>query len=137
MQLTIDLPDQAFQRLAHLAELTQQPLAELIIQSIAGNLPPAVETAPPEIQSELLTLQTLDIAALRQIAQSQVPPAQQDRHLVLLEKNQAGDLTADEQQELEDLLLQADQLMLKKAHACALLRWRGQPIRDLSQLAAS
>ena len=62
MQLTIDLPDQAFQRLAHLAELTQQPLAELIIQSIAGNLPPAVETAPPEIQSELLTLQTLDIS---------------------------------------------------------------------------
>ena len=66
-----------------------------------------------------------------------MPPAQQDRHLVPLEKNQAGDLTADEQQELEDLLLQADQLMLKKAHACALLRWRGQPIRDLSQLAAS
>ncbi len=137
MQLTIDLPDQAFQRLAHLAELTKQPLAELIIQSIAGNLPPAVETAPPEIQNELLVLQTLDTAALRQIAQSQVPPAQQERHLMLLEKNQAGELTTDEQQELEDLLLQADQLMLKKAHACALLRWRGQPIRDLSQLAAS
>ncbi len=137
MQLTIDLPDQAFQRLAHLAELTKRPLAELIIQSIAGNLPPAVETAPPEIQSELLALQTLDTAALWQIAQSQVPPAQQDRHQMLLEKNQAGELTAEEHQELQDLLLQADQLMLKKAHACAILRWRGQPIRDLSQLVAS
>jgi hypothetical protein len=137
MQLTIDLPDQTFQRLAHLAELTQQPLAELILQSITGNLPPAVETAPAEIQPELLALQTLDTTALRQIAQSQVPPTQQTRHLMLLEKNQAGDLTAEEQQELQDLLLQADQLMLKKAHACALLRWRGQPMRDLSQLAAS
>jgi hypothetical protein len=128
MQITIDLPDSTFQRLAHLAELTQQPLTELILQSITGNLPPAVETAPPEIQPELLALQTLDTAALRQIAQGQIPPAQQERHQMLLEKNQAEALTPDEQQELESLLLQADQLMLKKAHACALLRWRGQPI---------
>jgi hypothetical protein len=137
MQLTIDLPDQAFQRLAHLAELTQQPLSELIIQSIAGNLPPAVETAPADIQADLLAMQTLDVNALRDIANSQVPPDQQQRHLMLLEKNQAGELTEAEQQKLQSLALQADQLMLKKAHACALLRWRGQPIRDLSQLTAS
>lgn len=137
MQLTIDLPDQAFQRLAHLAELTQQPLSELIAQSIAGNLPPEVETAPEDIQVELLKMQTLDVDTLRQIASSKVPLAQQERHLLLLEKNQAGELTDQEQQELNVLLHQADQLMLKKAHACALLRWRGQPVRDLNQRAAS
>ncbi|NJL46070.1 MAG: hypothetical protein HC922_10915 [Leptolyngbyaceae cyanobacterium SM2_3_12] len=137
MQLTIDLPDHTFQRLVHLAELTQQPLSELVIQSISGNLPPVVETAPPEVQADLLTMQALDADALRQIAKSQVSAAQQARHIALLEKNQAAELTAEEQQELQELTLQADQLMLKKAHACALLRWRGQPIRDLSQLAAS
>lgn len=132
MQLTINLPESAFERLSHLAELTKQPLSELAIQSIAGNLPPAIATAPVEMQSELIAMQTLEVNALRQITQSQVLPAQQERHVALLEKNQTGSLTDAEQQELEALALSADRLMLKKAHACALLRWRGQPIRLLS-----
>lgn len=134
MQLTINLPEPAFKRLSRLAELTNQPLSELVIQSIAGNLPPAIETAPVEIQAELLTMQTLNVEALRQIAQSQIPSAGQERHVTLLERNQEGVLTEAEQRELQELLLAAEQLLLKKAHACAILRWRGQPIRDLSQL---
>jgi len=134
MQLTINLPEQTFQRLAQIAQLTNQSLEDLIVQSVTGNLPPAVETAPSEIQAELLELQTLSVEALRQIAQSQVSQFQQDRHMALLERNQDGLLTPQEQQELRQLTLAADQLMLKKAHACAILRWRGQPIRALSQL---
>jgi hypothetical protein len=134
MQVTIDLPDSAFQHLAHLAELTQQPLAELVLQSIAGNLPPTIETAPPALQPDLLAMQTLDVQALRDIAKSQIPASQQQRHLLLLERNQAAALSEEEQQQLQELSLQADQLMLKKAHACALLRWRGQPIQNLRQL---
>jgi hypothetical protein len=134
MQLTIDLPEQTFQHLSRLSELTNQPLSDLVIQSITGNLPPAIETAPVEIQTELLTLQTLSADALRQVAQGQIPLVQQQRHLSLLERNQEGTLTEAEQQELRELSLAADQLMLKKAHACAMLRWLGQPIRDLNQL---
>ncbi|MGI8502320.1 MAG: hypothetical protein ACR2LR_14465 [Hassallia sp.] len=134
MQLTINLPEQTFQRLAQIAQLTNQSLEDLIVQSVTGNLPPGVETAPSEIQAELLELQTLSVEALRQIAQSQVSQFQQDRHMALLERNQDGLLTPQEQQELRQLTLAADQLMLKKAHACAILRWRGQPIRALSQL---
>ncbi len=136
MQLTINLPEPAFQRLSRLAELTHQPLSDLVIQSIAGNLPPAIETAPIEIQPELLTMQTLSVNALRQIAQSQIASLQQERHITLLEQNQEGLLTGEEQRELQELILTADQLMLKKAHACAILRWRGQPIGDLSQLSS-
>ncbi len=134
MQLTIDLPESAVVRLSRLAELTNQPLSELVIQSIAGNLPPAIDTAPAQMQAELLTLQTLSVDRLRQIAQSQIDSDQQERHLALLDRNQEGTLTEAEQQELRDLALAADQLMLKKAHACAILRWLGQPIRDLNQL---
>lgn len=134
MQLTINLPEQTFQRLAQIAQLTNQSLEDLIVQSVNGNLPPAVETAPSEIQAELLELQTLSVEALRQIAQSQVSQFQQVRHMALLERNQDGLLTPQEQQELRQLTEAADQLMLKKAHACAILRWRGQPIRALSQL---
>jgi len=137
MQLNINLPDPAFQRLSHLAELTNQPLSDLVIQSIAGNLPPVIETAPVEMQSELLTLQTLSVDALQQIGQSQIPSEQQERHMAVLERNQEGLLTAEEQRELQPLCLTVDRLMLKKAHACAILRWRGQPIRDLKQLSAN
>ncbi|MBW4631568.1 MAG: hypothetical protein KME30_06610 [Iphinoe sp. HA4291-MV1] len=114
MQLTIDLPEQTFQRLAVIAQLTNQSLEDLIVQSITGNLPPAVETAPSEIQAELLELQTLSVETLRQIARSQVSPLQQDRHMALLERNQDGLLTPQEQQELRQLTLAADQLMLKR-----------------------
>jgi hypothetical protein len=137
MQLTIDLPEPAFQRLSRLAELTNRPLSELAIQSIAGNLPPEIATTPVDIQAELLAMQKMDGVALRQIAQSQIAPPQQHRHLTLLERNQEGQLSDQEHQELQDLGLAADRLMLKKAHACALLRWLGQPIRDLNQLSPS
>ncbi len=133
MQLTINLPESAFERLSQLAELTNQPLSDLVVQSITGNLPPAIETAPAEIRPELLALQTLSIEDLRQIAQSQIPPEQQQHHTALLERNQEGLLTDSEQQQLRELSQAADQLMLKKAHACAILRWRGQPIRSPHQ----
>ncbi|XGB41708.1 MAG: hypothetical protein LVS60_15890 [Nodosilinea sp. LVE1205-7] len=134
MELTINLPESTFQRLAQLAELTHQPLAELVLQSITGNLPPAIDNTPADTQAELLAMQKLSADDLRKIAQSQIDPAQQERHLELLDHNQARSLTPAEQQELQQLSLAGDRLMLKKAHACALLRWLGQPIRDLSQL---
>lgn len=134
MELTINLPESAFERLSHLADLTNQPLSELVLQSITGNLPPSIETAPEEIKSDLLRLQTLSIDELRDIAQSQLSSTEQERYALLLERNQDELLTESEQQELRGFSLESDQLMLKKAHACALLRWRGQPIRNVSQL---
>ena len=125
MELTINLPESAFERLSTLADLTNQPLSDLVLQSITGNLPPSIETTPAEIQADLLHLQSLGIDELRHIAQSQLSPAQQDRYAILIERNQDELLTEEERQELQAFSLQADQLMLKKAHACALLRWRG------------
>ncbi len=137
MQLAIELPDPVFQHLERLARLTNQSLDELVVQSIKGNLPPTVETVPAEIQDELLALQTASVENLRQVAQSEVPEAQQQQYLALLEQNQMSQLSSKEQQELRHLMLLTDQLMLKKAHACAILRWRGQPILSLDELAVS
>jgi hypothetical protein len=79
-------------------------------------------------------MQTLPVAELLKIAHSQVPPEQQTRHLTLLEKNSAAVITPEERQELNDLLLAADQLMLRKAYAWAVLRWRGQRTPALTEL---
>jgi hypothetical protein len=134
MELTINLPDSVFQQLRAIANLTEQPLGDLVLQSITGNLPPSIDNAPVEVRAELLQMQTLSIGDLRQIAQAQVSNAQQDEHFELLDKNKSGSLTETEQVRLRELRILADQLMLKKAHACAILRWRGKPIRNLEHL---
>ena len=54
--------------------------------------------------------------------------------MALLEKNSAGTLSAVEQEELATLRLAADRLMLRKAYAWAVLRWRGQPVPELDDL---
>jgi hypothetical protein len=130
-QVTVDLPLPLFRFLARLAEQTHQPLEKLVAQSVAGNLPPSVDNAPEEIQSELLALQWLPIEELEQIAYEQVAKKSQKQHLHLLEK---GNLTVAEQRKLSKLRQQADLLMLRKAYAWAVLRWRGHPIPRLDEI---
>jgi hypothetical protein len=51
----------------------------------------------------------------------------------LLEKNK-GEITSEERLELAELRIEADRLMLRKAYAWAVLRWRGQSIPALNEL---
>jgi len=134
-QLTIELPQEIFYQFARMAKMTHQSVESLAIQSISGNLPPTVENAPLEIQSRLQAMQTFSIEELLKIAHSQVSTTQQQRHIALLELNQETDsMVFDERQELRELGQAADQLMLKKAYAWALLRWRGYHIPPLDEL---
>jgi len=134
-QLTLELPKSIFHQFARMAQMTHQSIESLAIQSIEGNLPPTVENAPFSMQASLQAMQTLSIKELVKIAHSQVPTIQQQRHFVLLERHQATDSMApQERQELRNLGEAADQLMLKKAYAWALLRWRGYRIPTLDEL---
>ena len=130
-QITVELPLPLYRFLARLAEQTHQPLEELVAQSVAGNLPPSVDNAPIEIQADLLALQELAVDELKRVANEQIGEKQQKRHLQLLGKN---NLSADEQRELSELRRQADVLMLRKAYAWAVLRWRGYPIPRLEEI---
>ncbi|MBD2384439.1 hypothetical protein [Cylindrospermum sp. FACHB-282] len=98
------------------------------------NAPPAVDYAPLELQGELIAMQELNIEDLLTIAQSQVPESQQELHLQLLEKNQNNLLSESDRLLLKSLRVSADYLMLKKAYAYALLKWKGYSIPDFEQL---
>ena len=130
-RVTIELPEPVFRQLARIAEATQQPVEVLADQSVVSNLPPSVENAPPEMQLELLKIQTLSIEELKSVAYANVEPSQHERHVELLEKNQEGSLTPEERQELTDLRVAADRLMLRKAYAWSVLRWRGHLLPPL------
>ncbi len=133
-KVTVELPQAIFQQLARIATATQQPLELLAAQSIASNLPPTPDNAPVEIQAELLLLQTWDDEELLAIAQSKITTEQQQRHVELLEKNSYCDLTPVERQELSELRIAGDRLMLQKAYAWSVLRWRGHTVLALNEL---
>jgi hypothetical protein len=133
--ITIDLPEAIVQQLIRLAEITRQPIESLVAQSVVSNLPPMMETASPEMQRELLNLQTLSIEDLLTIANSQIDPTMHQQHVELLSKNQQGTLTAPERETLMEYQDLCDRLMLRKAYAWSVLRWRGHPIPAIKDLA--
>jgi hypothetical protein len=132
--LTLSLPEPIYRYLEQMAAATRRPVEQVAQESIVGNLPPSVASMPVEAQGELLKLQSMPMEELQHIAASQVPPVQQARHQQLLEKNANGTLTPADRAELAALRTSADHLMLRKAYAWAVLRWRGQPIPTLNEL---
>ena len=134
-KVTVELPQAIFQQLARIAQATQQPLETLVAQSIVSNLPPTPDNAPLEIQEELLQMQTWDDKELLAIANSQITDQQQKRHIELLEKNSTSEeLNKSERQELSELRIKADRLMLQKAYAWSVLRWRGHKLPNLNEM---
>jgi hypothetical protein len=133
--LTVQLPTPIYQRLERVAQETNQPVEAVVLTSIAGNLPPSLDDVPTDLRQDLQVLQTLGDDALWAIARGKLPAAQQTRLEALLARNSAGLLTKAEQEELARLGEETDQLTLRKAHAYALLRWRGFPLPSLNEQA--
>lgn len=133
-RVEIELPDSVYRQLARIAEETAQPIAMLAAQSVMSNLPPSAADTSPELRGELLRLQMLEADDLLKVAQSQMAIASHERQAELLERNQDGLLTGTERQELTALRAASDRLMLQKAYAWSVLRWRGQRVPSLEEL---
>ncbi len=133
-RVTIELPEPVFRQLVRIAEATHQPIEILVAQSVISNLPPSADNVSPEMQPEFLRMQTLNTEELFLITQAQLEPNKHQRQVELLAKNEASLLTKSDMQELSDLRLASDRLMLRKAYALSLLRWRGQKIPTLKEL---
>ncbi len=123
--VTLDLPEDIYQRLQRVAEAIQQPVEKVVFQTIRGNLPPSIDDLPPELRDELAALQSLDDKALWAIAKEPLPAEQWRRHEHLLHKNQTGTLTAAEREELARLRAATDRFVFRRSYALALLKWRG------------
>jgi hypothetical protein len=126
--VTLALPDVLYQRLKGAALATKQPLEQVLLHALSLGSPPAWDDVPPEFQLDLAGLDKMDDDALWAIAQSRREPAEFVRYDELLEKNAGGLLAPVERDELEHLREAADRFMLRKAHAAALLRWRGHRV---------
>ena len=132
--VTLSLPETLYLRLQQTAQATHQSLTEILLHAVQVGCPPGWEEAPAAFQADLAALDRLDDEALWRIAKSSRTEADIVRFQELLEKNSDTQLTTDERTELTQLRFEADRFMLRKAHAAALLRWRGHTVPPAAKL---
>ena len=130
---TIQIPDVIYRRLERLAKLTRRPMEELVTRALEASIPPLPENVPDSMRADLLALERLSDDELWRVARSAVGLEQSERHGELLAKNSAGTLTETERAVLAQLRQEADALMLRKAYAYTLLKWRGHRLPTLAQ----
>lgn len=134
--VAIQMPQPLYRRLERLAELTHCPVESLVVQTLHASVPPLPDDLPEEMRGDLMSLENMDDDALWEVARSTIGPEQQERHHLLLEKSHQGTLSESDQAALAQLRREADQLMLRKAYAYVLLKWRGHRLPTLADLEA-
>lgn len=133
-EVTLPLPESLYLRFKQTAQATQQSLTEVLLRAVRIGCPPSWEDAPAAFQADLAALDRLDDEALWRIARSRRTEADIARLQELLERNADAQLTEAERVELIQLRTEADRFLLRKAHAAALLRWRGHAIPPADKL---
>ena len=95
---------------------------------------PGCDDIPPEYRSDVEALELLDDHSLWRVARARQNETDFERYQDLLDKNREGTISDAGRQELQDLRAESDLLMLRKAHAAALLQWRGHSIPPATSL---
>jgi hypothetical protein len=131
--ITLTLPDNVLQPVQRVAQATQQSVEELLVTALQAALP-TLEGLPPDLIQHLVALESLDDQALWRVMLETVPLDQQHRLHDLLIRNQASVLTESEHEQLAVLQQQTDLVMLRKARAAVLLRFRGRRVPTLAEL---
>lgn len=132
--VTLPLPEHLYLRLEQVAKATRQSVTDVLLHAVEVGSPPGWDDVPAEFQADLAALDRLDDKALWQVARSQQSETTLDRYEDLLQQNADDTLTAAERDELTQLRREADRFMLRKAHAAALLRWRGYQLPPADKL---
>ncbi len=132
--VTLPLPETLFLRFQQMAKATRQPLTDLLLRAVEVGGPPNWEEAPARFQADLAALDRLDDDALWRVARSRASQVTAGRLQELLQQRAEEQLDQRDQIELEQLVDEADRVMLRKAHAAAMLRWRGHAIPPTEKL---
>lgn len=126
--VTLEIPDNIYQRLVYTASATKRPLEDIIIQALKVGQPPVWDNIPDEFQADLINLDLLDDQKLWEIATSKKTSEDLEKYDLLLSKNKNGNLTETEKLELSKIRHEFDIFMLRKAQSAALLHWRGYQV---------
>lgn len=134
IDVVLPLPEELYMRLEQTARATQQSLTDMLLRAVRAGSPPDWSQSPAVFQADLASLDRLDDDTLWRIARSQRSAADMALLQELLEKNADDALTAEDRLDLEVQIFEADRFLLRKAHAAALLQWRGHAVPPFDRL---
>ena len=137
--VTISLPEALYTQLEARAQTASRSVDDVVAQTLvqALPLPPAPEADLPfAVQAELTAMEQLSDNALWAIARSTASDDTVALYDTLVDRQGMGALTPEGQQWLDRLRGDAGALMLRKAHAYALLKARGHTLPRLDDLRA-
>jgi predicted transcriptional regulator len=124
----ITLPEALYERVKETAKATSLSLEEVLTRSVAISLPTLEHDLPPSIRSELAGLSLLSDREIKDITDGTLEDDKQAQLEVLAELQKQRPLTAVEQAILDQLMDEAQRLMLFKAEAYSLLARRGYAV---------
>jgi hypothetical protein len=133
VSVTLPVPPSVYRIAQRTAEATSRSIEKVLVDVLSA-ASPISDDLPPELQAELDALAQMSDDELWKIARSTFSTDQRRQYDRLLEKNSAGKLTPVEREQLKELRLESEQLMLRKAHAYALLKWRGYTLPALTKI---
>ncbi len=131
--ITLTLPDLLFEPVQRIARATNQPIEAVLLKALQVSLPP-LDGLPEDLANTLAGLEELDNAALQLVMREQVRAEVQDEMQQLLEHLQAGQASDVDLDRLHELRIRADSVMLRKARAAVILRFRGERIPTETEL---
>src|SRR2546426_8457335 len=111
-RVVISLPDEVYHRAERLAQLISRDVADLLADTVALSLPPL--SPQPETVRPVTELTDEEVLALTEL---QMDPKQDRRLSLLLDRQQAGELSDTERAELLALMQLYQEGLLRKAQA--------------------
>jgi hypothetical protein len=97
--VTLNLPDEIYQRAERFARLANRDLASILTDTVVSSLPPLSDQI-----DALPSIEELSDRAILDLANSRLSEAQDRRLSELLGKQREGEMVGDEPQELEALM---------------------------------
>ncbi len=135
--ITVTVPEEVYTLLDARARSSSRSVDELVTQAITRDLPPAVEPdLAPSLRAELNAMEFLSDEALWAIARSTANEDKIALYDLLIDRQNSGALTPEGRNLLDELREETDALMVRKAHAYAILHARGHRLPPLDQLRA-
>ncbi len=126
--VSLQLPETLYIRLQQAARATKQSFEDILLHALRIGSPPDWKDIPPEFQADAAALDCLDDTALWRVARQKCSHEDMAYYQQLLDKNADRTISEPESEKLKSLRTESDRFMLLKAHAAALLRWRGYQI---------
>jgi hypothetical protein len=131
----LELPEAVYRRAERTARTTERAVESVLVDALHTTLPPPLDQGPAEWREGLEVLETLSTSALLQVARERLTAAQVRQYDRLLEKNRQGTLTSRERARLTQLHHVPDRIMLRRARAYILLKWRGHSVAEIIESA--